>query len=177
MLYIINQVVATLWLTIIERTVTFRSTANLQVDMPYIKPVCHISNLSAIYQTCPYLNPWRGWGPRYLAYQPPFCTSYDISSACDVTAHHLWRNSPVSAAVRRRPFCRLICHITNLRTILKLLWWRRNHVICAYNVCEVVVGGGDGELMVVCSVYVLVHMCAHEAREQLGKRKKKKKGS
>ena len=57
-------------------------------------------------------------------------------------------------------------------------------MICTYNVCEVVVGGGDGELVVVCvyvcvracmSVYVLVHMCVHEAREQLGKREKKKR--
>ena len=35
----------TLRLTIIERTVSFRCAAILQVDMPYIKPVRHISNL------------------------------------------------------------------------------------------------------------------------------------
>ena len=51
---------------------------------------------------------------RYLAYQPPFYGSYYTSSGCDVTAHHYGENSPVSAAVRRRPFCRLICHISNL---------------------------------------------------------------
>ena len=66
----------------------------------------------------------------YLAYQPPFYASYDISSGCDVTAHHYRENSPVSTTVRQRPFCRLICHTSNLPTILKLLWWCHNHVIC-----------------------------------------------
>ena len=90
MLNIICQVVVTLRLTITERTVSFRHVAILQFDMPYIKPQSAI-----IYQTCPSISkPPRGWGPRYLAYQPRFCTSYDISSACDVTARRLWRKLP-----------------------------------------------------------------------------------
>ena len=38
MLHIIYHMVVTLRLTIIERTISFRSTAILQVDMTYIKP-------------------------------------------------------------------------------------------------------------------------------------------
>ena len=45
MLYIICQVVVTLRLTITEKTVSFHRAAILQVDMPYIKLVHHISNL------------------------------------------------------------------------------------------------------------------------------------
>ena len=129
MLYIICQVVVTLWLTIIERTVSFRCTAILQVDMPYIKPVRRISNLSAVYQTCPpyikpvrpYLNP-RGAEVRaiwHINRASVLHTIYQVLVTLRLTVYG--ENSPVSAAVRRRPFWRLICHIANLRTLLKLL--------------------------------------------------------
>ena len=58
---------------------------------------------------------------HYLAYQPPFYAIYYMSGGCDVTAHHYRENPLVSATVGQWPFCRLICHISNLHTIHKLL--------------------------------------------------------
>ena len=47
------------------------------------------------------------------------------------------RNPLVSATVGQRPFCRLICHISNLPTIHKLLWWCHNHVMYTPHICHI----------------------------------------
>ena len=54
---------------------------------------------------------------RYLANQLHFYAIYYISGGCDVMAHHYGENPPVAATVGQRPFCRFICHISNLPTI------------------------------------------------------------
>ena len=99
-------------------------------------PRGHLAGWYTIYQTCPpymkpvrpYLNPQRAevraiW---HINRTSVVHMIYQVLVTLRLTIYG--ENSPVSAAIRRWPFCRLICHITNLHTILKLLWWRHNHV-------------------------------------------------
>ena len=120
MLHVIYQVVVMLQLTIVERTLCFHSTAILQVDMPYSKPVR------------PYLTPRGAEASAIWHINRPSVLHmiYQVLMTLRLTIYG--ENSPDSAAVRRRPFRRLICDITNLRTILMILWWRRNHVTYIY---------------------------------------------
>ena len=93
---------------------------------PFCRLICH--NIKTATCQGQYLKRPRAEG-CYLAYQPPFYAIYYISGGSDVTV----RPPPVTATVGQRPFCRLICHISNLPTIHKLLWWHHNHVI--HTVC------------------------------------------
>ena len=97
----------------------------------------HLAGWYAIYQTCPpYIKPVRPYlNPRgaeahtiwHINRASVLRMTYQVLVTLRLTIYG--ENSPVSAAVWRRPFCRMICHMTILRTILKLLWWRRNCVI------------------------------------------------
>ena len=106
------------------------------------QPRGHLAGWYAIYQTCPpyikpvrpYLNP-RGAEARaiwHINRASVLHMIYQVLVTLRLTVYG--ENSPVSAAVRRQPFWRSICHITNLRTIIRLLWWRHNHVTYIYTV-------------------------------------------
>ena len=97
----------------------FLQCSNLQVDMPYIKPVR------------PYLNARKAEARAVWHVRRPFVLRMIYQVLVRLWLIIYRENSPVSAAVRWQPFCRLICHISNLCTILKLLWWRHNNVIYA----------------------------------------------
>ena len=96
-------------------------------------PCGHLAGWYAIYQTCPpYLTPWGAevraiW---HINRASVLHMIYQVLVTLRLTVYG--ENSPVSAAFRRRPFRRLICHITNLHTILKLLLWRHSHVTYVY---------------------------------------------
>ena len=104
MLHIIHQVVVTLRLTIMERTVSFHNTAILQVDMPHIKPVRPYLNLRGA-EACAIWHINRPSVIRMI-YQVTFRMIYQVTFRITIYGE----NSPVSAAVWRQPFCRLICH-------------------------------------------------------------------
>ena len=78
---------------------------------------------------------------HYLIYQPP-SRLHMIYPVVVMLRHIIMEITPPSFrnSWARQPFCRLICHISNLPTILKLLWWRHNHacdmhVTCMWHAC------------------------------------------